>query len=345
MGRQTETLRLMLFLYYPYNLIYSKNIGIPLYDVLVQNERSIDYSEYISRRTIIDTLVVDIMAPASRRNDDDDDSSNTTTTRVSWTGDTTPTTVDGAMASFDNASSSSSSSSNEHADTTVTTFDIHPSSSPSSGGNTNNNNRGYSSTTDATAPGTTENTARWTKYLPEAWGIRQSVESSKYRWCARESALWGIATGSAMALHRIRMHSPTSRVINVGFSSVFLVMGGSYYFCVKRRDYQEQMIELLMQLNTFEPVQNMPAERPIDETHPFVLPDTTGAASSNQEPIRTKQYVAHLPERKEWQAPIPTQDAANIFQPYSENDKKWIKQKKYKLYKKMFCYDHSFCFL
>ena len=137
--------------------------------------------------------------------------------------------------------------------------------------------------------------------------------------------MWGIATGSAMALHRIRMNSPLSRVIHVGFSTVFLVMGGSYYFCVKRRDYQEQMIELLMQLNTFEPAKNMPLERPIDETHPFVMPETGYDDDDEQQPIPTRQYVAHLPERKEWQTPIPTQDATNIFQPYDgtyENDKK-----------------------
>ena len=195
------------------------------------------------------------------------------------------------------------------------------------------------SNTDASTS-TVPNTARWTRYLPTAFGIRHSVESSKYRWCARESALWGIATGSAMAFHRIRMNSPTSRVIHVGFSTVFLVMGGSYYFCVKRRDYQEQMIELLMQLNTFEPVQNMPAERPIDQTHPFVRPDdgavvtkdetvtrstatttTNHNNNNNNQTIPTKQYVAHIPERKEWQTPTPTQDAAKIFQPYNNNNK------------------------
>ena len=221
---------------------------------------------------------------------------------------------------------SNSTGSYEHADTTITTFDIHPSSSSSStANNNNNNNNNYynkNSINDAT-----NNTARWTRYLPEAYGIRRSVESSKYRWCARESALWGIATGTTMAFHRLRMNSPISRVVNIGFSTVFLVMGGSYYFCVKRRDYQEQMIELLMQLNTFESVQNMPPERPVDETHPFVVPDnstaeddTSTSTNTPHKPIVTKQYVANIPERKEWQTPIPTQDAANIFQPYDNKN-------------------------
>jgi hypothetical protein len=218
-------------------------------------------------------------------------------TSVMWTDDAVPPP---------------SMNSTEHADSTITTYDTSSGAAP------------IQTTTDIPT------TAQWTRYLPEAYGIRKSVESSKYRWCARESAMWGIATGSAMALHRMRMNSPTSRVIHVGFFSVFVVMGGSYYFCVKRRDYQEQMIELLMQLNAFDHAQNMPPERPIDQTHPFVMPDysngddsiprTTMDDSSTISTVPTKQYVAHIPERKDWQAPIPTQDAADVFQPY-RNDK------------------------
>ena len=29
-------------------------------------------------------------------------------------------------------------------------------------------------------------TAKWTRYLPEAFGIRESVRESSYRWCVRE---------------------------------------------------------------------------------------------------------------------------------------------------------------
>jgi hypothetical protein len=41
-------------------------------------------------------------------------------------------------------------------------------------------------------------TAKWTQYLPEAFGFREAVRADKYRWCAREGAMWGIATGTAM---------------------------------------------------------------------------------------------------------------------------------------------------
>ena len=29
-------------------------------------------------------------------------------------------------------------------------------------------------------------TAKWTRFLPEAFGIRESVRESSYRWCVRE---------------------------------------------------------------------------------------------------------------------------------------------------------------
>jgi len=146
----------------------------------------------------------------------------------------------------------------------------------------------------------------WTTYLPP--GIREAVQQSKYRWCARESAMWGVATGTAMSLHRLRMRpSAVTTAINAGFLTFFVVYSGSYYFGVKRRDHQEKMIEMMMRLNSFQTVEEMPEQVPLDENHPFVAPvDEQGAGS--------KQYVANLPERKQWQAPLPTQDASDLFQ-------------------------------
>ena len=40
----------------------------------------------------------------------------------------------------------------------------------------------------------------WTRFLPEAFGIRDTIEASPLRWCVREAALWGVATGTAMGL-------------------------------------------------------------------------------------------------------------------------------------------------
>jgi hypothetical protein len=169
----------------------------------------------------------------------------------------------------------------------------------------------------ATTPDQIE-TAKWTRHLPEALGIREAVRQSKYRWCFRESGLWGIATGTAMALHRLRMQSRTSLAVNAGFGTFFVVYFGSYYFCVKRRDYKELMIEQMMKLNAFEHALQMPEPVPVDENHPFVEPaganPAAGMGGGSGGPP-SKQYVAHLPERKEWQQPLPPQDASAVFRP------------------------------
>jgi hypothetical protein len=70
-----------------------------------------------------------------------------------------------------------------------------------------------------------------------------------------------------------------------------------------------KQIELMMKLNTFEPAKSMPEPVPIDEKHPFVALEDSNSSSS----IPTKQYVANLPERKEWQKKLPTQDVAAVF--------------------------------
>ena len=195
-----------------------------------------------------------------------------------------------------------------------------PSSSSSSSSSSSTQQQSSNPTTDNALVGrdALQNTATWTQWLP-AGPIRQAVEASKYRWCAREAGLWGIATGTAMALHRWRMASPITTIGHVGFVTTVVVYSGSYYFCTKRRDYQEQMIALMMQLNSFEPVANMPEERPLDAHHPFVAPAPLNDDSlSNVIPQR--QYVANLPERKEWQAPLPTQDAQQVFRPAAATD-------------------------
>jgi hypothetical protein len=161
-------------------------------------------------------------------------------------------------------------------------------------------------------------TAKWTRFLPEAFGIRESVRSSKYRWCVREAAMWGIATGTTMTLHRFRMQSRRQLAANVGFASLMAVYVGSYYFCVKRRDYRERMIELMMQLNSFDHALNMPQQPPVDEIHPFVRPE----GEEDTAAVPARQYVAHLPERKEWQSQVPTQEASQVFRPADGGDAK-----------------------
>jgi len=150
----------------------------------------------------------------------------------------------------------------------------------------------------------TPETAQWTKYLPEAFGLREAVRQSPFRWCGRESALWGIATGSVMGLHRMRMGSTPIFAINVGFATTFLVCIPSYYFCYRKREYKEQMIELMMRANDFQEAEHMPEQVPVEE-HPFL--DVEG------DKVKGKELVAHLPERKEWQTQIPQQDSKDVF--------------------------------
>jgi hypothetical protein len=195
------------------------------------------------------------------------------------------------------------------------------SSNNSGSGSANNGSQASApiSPTVSTTDGSTEHaltsqneieTAKWTRFLPEAFGIRQTVQSSKYRWCVRESSMWAISTGTAMTFHRFRMASPTKFAVNIGFSSLMVVYVGSYYFCVKKRDYREKMIKIMMQLNSFEPAAGMPEQVPYDELHPFVEAAEDGQSGIPAE----RQYVANLPERKEWQPQLPQQDADKVFQ-------------------------------
>lgn len=66
----------------------------------------------------------------------------------------------------------------------------------------------------------------------------------------------------------------------------------------------------MMKLNSFDHALNMPEPVPVDEHHPFVEPADD---NDNASVVPTKQYVAQLPERKEWQSPLPTQDVASVF--------------------------------
>ena len=49
--------------------------------------------------------------------------------------------------------------------------------------------------------GPSPETGTWVNYLPESFGLREAVRKSPFRWCARESSMWGLATGTAMSLY------------------------------------------------------------------------------------------------------------------------------------------------
>ncbi|GKY96703.1 hypothetical protein MPSEU_000629800 [Mayamaea pseudoterrestris] len=183
-----------------------------------------------------------------------------------------------------------------------------------------NTSRNKSSSSSFENASTTETLApTWTDHLPQAFGIREATQQSKYRWCFRESGLWGITSATAMALHRFRMGSNARVATHAGFGTLFLVYTGSYYFCCKRRDHQEKMIETMMRLNEFQHAAYLPETIPVDEKHPFAVPGSDSGESATVS-TKPKQYVAHLPERKEWQSPLPLQDAGQVFRPVMEDE-------------------------
>lgn len=197
------------------------------------------------------------------------------------------------------------------------------------------NNIDYSDPKDNVVISNTERPkgGQWIKYAPETFGIRQTLEKTKYRWCVREALLWGIATGTAMSLHRIRMQSSRLFMINAGGVSFFTVYIGSYYYCYKKRDHHEKMIEIMMKLNQAEPASSMPAPIPIDNEHPFMNPidnddDTIDDLNINNINNNTrkknldKQYTVFIPERKEWQKPLPPQDLKDVLVPVDDSSKR-----------------------
>jgi len=150
----------------------------------------------------------------------------------------------------------------------------------------------------------------WTRFLPEAFGIRDTIEASPLRWCVREAALWGVATGTAMGLHRMRMGSHGLTAMKATFGTMCLVMFPSYYFCAKRREHQERVIEMMMAANDFRRGEEMPETVPLDNDHPFL--NVGDGREEDQEGLQ-KEFVAKLKARKDWQEPQPTQDAEDVF--------------------------------
>ena len=141
-------------------------------------------------------------------------------------------------------------------------------------------------------------TAKWTRYLPEAFGIQEAVRKSSYRWCVRESGMWGIATATAMSLHRLRMGSTPKMAGHFFFGTTMIVMVPSYYFCFRRREHKEQVIEMMMKYNQFGHASEMPQEPPLEE-HPFWGKTDENVNSEDQR--HDREFRGMIKERKEWQ--------------------------------------------
>jgi hypothetical protein len=97
-----------------------------------------------------------------------------------------------------------------------------------------------------------------------------------------------------------------------------IVMLPSYYFCYRRREHQENVIEMMMKYNQFGHAQELPDEPPIDE-HPFWGTKEYENNNNNNKKQDTLQHqfdnnnttTQHdrefrglIKERKEWQKQI-----------------------------------------
>jgi hypothetical protein len=86
---------------------------------------------------------------------------------------------------------------------------------------------------------------------------------------------------------------------HVFFGTCMFVMLPSYYFCYRKREHQEEVIEMMMKYNRFGHATELPPEPPLEE-HPFW--------TKIQEEQRREEAAKHaaeyrgmIKERKEWQ--------------------------------------------
>lgn len=85
---------------------------------------------------------------------------------------------------------------------------------------------------------------------------------------------------------------------HVFFGTCMFVMLPSYYFCYRKREHQEEVIEMMMKYNRFGHAKELPPEPPLEE-HPFwqkVEDDQQQEAARH-----ASEYRGMIKERKEWQ--------------------------------------------
>ncbi len=97
---------------------------------------------------------------------------------------------------------------------------------------------------------------------------------------------------------------------NIAFLTTMIVAVPSYYFCFRKREHQEKVIEMMMAANDFRPGEEMPERVPLDESHPFLsLKDDVSEGGKDLQ----KEFVARLKEKKEWQEQHKMEDANKVF--------------------------------
>ena len=105
-----------------------------------------------------------------------------------------------------------------------------------------------------------------------------------------------------------------------------IVMLPSYYFCYRRREHQENVIEMMMKYNQFGHAQELPEEPPIEQ-HPFwgtkekkqenniESKDTSTLQQQFDDTTKhDREFRGLIKERKEWQTQIKEPSFDEIFQ-------------------------------
>uniref|UniRef100_A0A6U9X0Y9 Cytochrome c oxidase assembly protein COX20, mitochondrial n=1 Tax=Pseudo-nitzschia australis TaxID=44445 RepID=A0A6U9X0Y9_9STRA len=133
--------------------------------------------------------------------------------------------------------------------------------------------------------------------------------------------MWGIATATTMSLHRLRMGTKPLMAGHCFFGTFMIVMLPSYYFCYRRREHQEQVIEMMMKYNQFGHATELPAEPPLEE-HPFWEQTQNGggggggfgSTTGSSETKHDREFRGLIKERKEWQKKAQDPSFDEIFQ-------------------------------
>ena len=99
---------------------------------------------------------------------------------------------------------------------------------------------------------------------------------------------------------------------NIAFLTALIVAAPSYYFCFRKREHQERVIEMMMAANDFRPGEEMPETVPLDESHPFLHVGKDDVAEEDDKDLK-KEFIARLKEKKEWQKQHELEDADKVF--------------------------------
>ena len=116
------------------------------------------------------------------------------------------------------------------------------------------------------------------------WADNQ-IKQSRFTGCGRQSFLWAVGTGCAMALHRWRMGSRFNFIKNSFFGTVTFLAGTGYYLCTSERIWKEKNIESTMKVAD---IRNASEVDGNEQQSPFL-----GIAESDDDVVKVKEIVLY----------------------------------------------------